>query len=278
MGVYAVTGSASGIGAATTARLEGQGHRVIGVDLRDAEVEADLSTAAGRQAAIAGITDAAAGSLDGVVPCAGLGPMPDRPGSLIVSVNYFGTVELLEALRPLLAAGDQPAVVAISSNATTCNPGVPADLVDLCLAGDEAGARKRADEVGALGGPYPASKIAVARWVRAKAVSAEWIGAGIRLNAIAPGKTQTGMVDEGEADPTMAPLLDMFPIPLGRAGTAEEQAALITFLLSPEAGFFVGSIVFNDGGTDALLRPDDWPAPWEPDGATLQAIFDPPNA
>jgi hypothetical protein len=86
--------------------------------------------------------------------------------------------------------------------------------------------------------------------------------------------TATAMTDEGKADPTMAPMLDMFPIPLGRAGTADEQAALITFLLGPDAGFFVGSIVFNDGGTDALLRPDDWPQPWEPDAETLTRLFD----
>ena len=44
----AVTGSASGMGAATRAVLEADGQRVIGVDLRDAEVVADLSTAEGR--------------------------------------------------------------------------------------------------------------------------------------------------------------------------------------------------------------------------------------
>ena len=39
-------------------------------------------------------------------------------------------------------------------------------------------------------------------------------------------------------------------------------AALIAFLLGPDAGFFCGSIVFCDGGTDALLRTNDWPAPY----------------
>ena len=35
------------------------------------------------------------------------------------------------------------------------------------------------------------------------------------------------------------------------------------YLLGPEARFFCGSLLFADGGTDALLRPDDWPTPWE---------------
>jgi nucleoside-diphosphate-sugar epimerase len=48
MGTIVVTGSAGGIGTATRTRLEKGGHRVIGVDVRDAEVIADLSTAAGR--------------------------------------------------------------------------------------------------------------------------------------------------------------------------------------------------------------------------------------
>ncbi len=69
----AITGSASGLGAAVRTRLEAGGARVIGVDLRDAEVVADLSSAEGRDAAIAGVLDASGGVLDGLVPCAGSG-------------------------------------------------------------------------------------------------------------------------------------------------------------------------------------------------------------
>ena len=262
MRTTAVTGAASGIGAATTARLAAAGHRVVTIDVHDADVIADLSTADGRAAAVAGVAAACGGVLDGLVTCAGLGPVPDRPGSAIVSVNHFGTVELLDGLRPTLAAGHEAAAVAISSNSTTCAPGVPADLVDLCLAGDEPAARARADALGAMAGVYPASKIAVARWVRRHAVRPDWIGSGIWLNAIAPGMIETAMVAEGRADPTVGPLLDLFPIPAGRPGRPDEIAALVAFLLGPESTFFCGSIVFADGGTDALLRADDWPAAW----------------
>jgi NAD(P)-dependent dehydrogenase (short-subunit alcohol dehydrogenase family) len=259
--VVAVTGAASGIGAATAARLGDAEWRVIGVDLRDADVTADLGAPEGRRAAIAGITKRAGGRLDALVTCAGVGGFPGRSGSQVVSINYFGTVELLSGLRPLLAAADQPAAVAISSNSTTIQPGWPAELADACLAGDEARARALADGGGSLTA-YPASKAAVARWVRRNAPGPEWAGAGICLNAIAPGKVETALIAEARADPTMAPLVDAFPMPVGRAGAPDEIAALIAFLLGPDARFFVGSVVFVDGGTDALLRPDDWPALW----------------
>jgi NAD(P)-dependent dehydrogenase (short-subunit alcohol dehydrogenase family) len=275
MSTIVVTGAASGIGAACAVRLAHDGHHVVSVDLRDADVVADLSSPDGRASAVREIADRvdAVDALDGIVTCAGLGPIPSRSGASIVSVNYFGTIELLRALRPLLAAGSAPAAVAISSNSTTCSPGVPADLVELCGAGDEAGARARADELGAMNGVYPASKMAVARWVRRNAVSAEWIGAGIRLNAIAPGMIDTAMIAEGRADPTVAPMLDMFPIPSGGPGRPEEVAALAAFLLGPESSLLCGSIVFADGGTDALLRTDDWPAPWDLDLAAVAQRF-----
>ena len=264
MGTYVVTGAASGIGRAVADRLRAGGHDVVGVDLRGADIDADLGTPAGRTAAVDAVTARCAGVIDGVVPCAGLGPIPDRAGSLIVAVNYFGTVEMLEGLRPALARSTgSPAVVAISSNSTTCAPGVPADLVELCLAGDEAGATARADEIDTMAGVYPASKIAVARWVRRNAVTDAWVGAGIRLNAVAPGMIETAMVAEGRADATVGPLLDLFPIPLGRPGRPDEVAALITWLLGPEASLLCGSVVFADGGTDALLRTNDWPAAWD---------------
>jgi NAD(P)-dependent dehydrogenase (short-subunit alcohol dehydrogenase family) len=52
---------------------------------------------------------------------------------------------------------------------------------------------------------------------------------------------------------------DVFPIPQQRAGRPEEVAGLLAYLLSPQAAFFCGSVVFMDGGSDAALRADDWP-------------------
>jgi NAD(P)-dependent dehydrogenase (short-subunit alcohol dehydrogenase family) len=255
-----VTGSASGIGAATAARLKDDGHRVIGVDIQEADVVADLGTTAGRQVAIERLTELADGTIDALVACAGLPGLSDRPGSVLVSVNYFGTVVLLEGLRPLLAAGTDAAAVAVSSNSTTTQPGVPMDVVDLCLVGDEEGAREAADRAGSVAA-YPATKTAVARWVRRRATTPEWIGEGITLNAVAPGAIETPMLEAGRRDPMIGGFIDAFPVPAGRKGHPDEVAAVVAFLLGPEGRFFVGSVVFVDGGTDAQLRPDDWPSP-----------------
>jgi NAD(P)-dependent dehydrogenase (short-subunit alcohol dehydrogenase family) len=267
-----VTGAASGIGAATKELLEAGGNQVIGVDLRGADITADLATPDGRGHAIESVISACGGVLDGLVTCAGLAGAPSRAGSVLVAVNYFGTVEILDGLRSALSRGTEPSAVAISSNSTTCQPAVPPAIVEACLAGDEQRARTLADAAGSLA-TYPATKTGVARWVRRHAVTDAWIGSGVRLNAVAPGMIETPMIAEGRADPEVAPMLDLFPLPIGRTGRATEIAALLAFLLSPAASFFCGSIVFADGGTDALLRADDWPSCWEPDARSLAALF-----
>jgi NAD(P)-dependent dehydrogenase (short-subunit alcohol dehydrogenase family) len=261
-----VTGSASGMGAATASRLVAAGHRVIGVDLHDATVIADLSTPEGRRSAIDQVTDLAGGaegSIDGIVTWAGLAGLTDRPGSLLASVNYFGTVEVLDGLRPLLARGDQPAAIAISSNSTVIQPGVPDAVTEACLSGDEAAARAAADDVGSLDA-YPATKTAVARWVRRHAPGPDWAGAGITLNVVAPGAVETPLLQESREDRTVGEFVDALPIPIGRKGTADELAAFVEFLLGPDARWFCGSFLLVDGGTDAQLRPDDTPANWHP--------------
>ncbi|HEY3189929.1 MAG TPA: SDR family oxidoreductase [Solirubrobacteraceae bacterium] len=263
LSTIAVTGSASGIGAATRHRLVEHGHRVIGVDLHDADVEADLGTPEGRRHAIERVTELCHGALDGLVTCAGLAGLPNRPASLLVSVNYFGTVDLLAGLRDVLAAGTEPAAVAISSNSTTTQPGIPLGLVEACLAGDETAARALAGE-GESVSTYAVTKLALSRWIRRHAPTEEWAGADIRLNAVAPGATQTPLLEEGLEDPSIGPLIEGFTVPIGRRGKPEEIATFIEFLLGPDARFFCGSVLFCDGGTDALMRADDVPPPWQP--------------
>lgn len=252
MRTVCITGSASGLGAATRARLERDGQRIIGVDLHDAEVVADLSTPEGRDAMVAGVTEASGGTLDGLVAAAGI--MGNVP--LVVAVNYFGAVATLAGLRALLERGTDPSAVAISSNSTTTTPGLPMDLVDTIRAGDEAAALEATSHAPGVFA-YPASKLALARYVRHRSITPEWIGAGIRLNAIAPGVIETPMTKNDLEFIFSIP--EVFPIPIGRAGKPEEIASLLAFLLSPDAAFFCGSVVFCDGGTDAAVRADDFP-------------------
>lgn len=252
MSAVAVTGSASGLGAAVCAQLEGQVDAVVGVDLRDAEVVADLSGREGREQAVAGVLSHSNGVLDGLVVAAGVGPhLKDR--AAIVSINYFGAVALIDGLLDALAAGTNPAAVAIASNSATVDPSVNAELVDACLEADETLARSKAS---VLPGNtvYASSKAALARAVRRRVQT--WGEAGVRLNAIAPGPVETPLLQASRDDPALGPAVDLLPIPLGRTASPAEIASTILFLLSPASGYVHGSVLFADGGSDALLGPD----------------------
>ena len=254
---YVVTGAASGIGQATATLLRNRGARVIGVDVRSVDVIADLSTPEGRQEAIDGILCEAGRRLDAVIANAGLA----LPTATTVAVNYFGAVELLDGLRPALAASRAPRAVVTSSMATLMP--VNRELVDACLAGDETLALKLAGELeaaGVQGGSsiYPSSKRALSRWVRRQAASARWAGCGIPLNAVAPGIVETPMVAGLMNDPETAAATDtMVPMPLGGHLQASEVAPLLAWLTSEENTGVCGQTIYIDGGSDVVLRGDD---------------------
>lgn len=264
MSTYAITGSASGMGQATADQLRAAGHTVIGIDLKDADVIADLSTRAGRAAAASEVLALATRGLDGAVLAAGLGPGPGEARSrLIAEVNYFGVVELLDAWRPALAQAGSAKVVVFSSNSTTTTPLVPKSTINGLLAGDIDKALRGVKKFGANASAmaYGGSKIALTRWLRRHAVTPDWAGAGIRLNAIAPGAILTPLLQAQLDNPDLAGAIEQFPIPTGHFGDPEQIARWVVFMLSDAADFMAGSIVFVDGGTDALFRSDDWPKP-----------------
>lgn len=249
--LIAVTGAASGIGATTAALLRSRGDRVLGVDLRDTEVCADLSTAAGRAEAVAGIAALVGDeALDGLITCAGL----SRAGAPQVSVNYFGTVDLVLGLQPLLAAAPAPRVALVSSISST----QPSDaaLVDACLAGSEPAALALAEAAVADGRPheiYASTKLALNRWLRRIAVTDEFAGAGIAVNAIAPGVVLTPMTAELVSNPQWKAVMDAaVPMPLNGYAPPEAVAHALLWLVAPENSHMAGQVVFVDGGAEVI--------------------------
>lgn len=246
-----VTGSARGIGSATAAYLLNQGHKVIGLDLEGATVEADLATQHGRAAALAAIAQASDGRLDAVIACAALAA---APADQVVSVNYFGTIALIGGLRDLLARSDQPRVVAASS-AAILNDKSQA-IIAACLAGDEDAAKVNAINEPELA--YASSKAALSQWIRRTATLTDWAGRGILMNAVALGLVNTRMTQGFRAnEEAWAMMLKLMPIAVETIAEPADMAPLLAFLASPENRYMVGQTIFSDGGCEVIRRAQD---------------------
>ncbi|WP_280265479.1 SDR family oxidoreductase [Nocardia wallacei] len=248
---YVVTGSASGIGAATTAMLRARGARVIGCDIDNAEVAADVSTPEGRRSLVDQVNGF--GPIDAVLAIAGGG----RTG--LLETNYFGAVATLQGLRPLLAQSPAPRAVAVSSTSSLA----PADdrIMRACLDGDEAAAVAllAADpSAGGETGGYGIAKRALNRWVRRAAPTAEWAGSGIALNIVAPGVVDTPAAAWILADDEVRTAVETTaPQPFGGfPGRPEWIAELLCWLTSPDNRFVTGQVIFADGGSESALLGD----------------------
>lgn len=254
---YVVTGSASGIGRATVELLEERGSHVIGVDVREAEIVADLSTPAGRRDMVAGVAEASDGKVDGVIATASL----SAPTPLTVAVNYFGALATLEGLRALLAESSAPRAVATASTAAFRPPDEA--LLEAMLTGDEDAALDRATvlavrTVEMASRIYGTSAGALARWIRRAAPSAQWAGVGIPLNAIAPSAVATPMTaDVTATDDEREVLQQVVPMPLGGIVEPRAVAYLLAWLAGEENAHLCGQVVFIDGGSDAVMRGDE---------------------
>lgn len=251
---YVITGAASGIGAATARVVAHEGHRVITVDRRDADVIADLSTAAGREHMVDAVTAVVDGYVDAVIACAGT----IGRGAMDVQVNYFGAVATLAGLRPLLAAAPAPRAVAVGSFALL--EAVNEDLVAACLNDDEATALELVaatpSEVSQQF--YASAKRALARWVRRSAPTAEWAGEGIALNTVAPGVIRTPMTAPFLEHPKLAGLLlASVPMPLEGVLEPDDVAHVLVAMTDPAFRGVTGQTLFVDGGGDCVRRGDD---------------------
>jgi NAD(P)-dependent dehydrogenase (short-subunit alcohol dehydrogenase family) len=136
------------------------------------------------------------------------------------------------------------------------------ELVTLLTAGDEAAAMARAQilakEPGRTGQLiYASTKLALSRWVRRQAATKEWAGAGIPLNAVAPGIIDTPMTaDLIDTEQEREWLLGVVPMPLNGIAEPIVVARLLAWLNSEENTHLCGQVIYQDGGSDAVLRGD----------------------
>lgn len=253
---YVVTGAGSGIGKATAELLAGQGHTVIGTDIRGAEIVADLSTAQGREHLVEEVTRLSGGTVDAVLAVAGL----SSPTAATAAINYYGAVATLEGLRPLLAKSASPRAVAVSSMAALFPPDDA--LLHALLDGSEADALARAGELES-GGPeqgtliYGTSKRALSRWARRQAPTPQWAGASIALNVVSPGVVYTPMTADITGNPeSAAQVAAMVPMPLNGFFEADGVAKLLAWLASEDNAHLCGQVIYIDGGSDVVMRGD----------------------
>ena len=252
MGVYAITGASSGIGAKTKELLLERGHEVINIDLKGGDICVNLASPEGRQEAIDKLHELHPEGLDGIICNAGVsGACGNLP--LIISLNYFGTVALAKGVYDLLKKKGGSCVVTVSNTisqgAGRNNIGDEKRVLSLVSAMDET-------NLSVGNSLYVSAKYALARWVRR--VSSSWAANGVRINAVAPGNVHTAMTATMSTSAKMA--LNALPIPTKYGQEClmdpEEIAEVIVFLSSKAARGVNGNIMFVDGGTDALLNSE----------------------
>jgi len=241
----AVTGVASGIGAALVAQLSELGAEVIGLDTRPPSVAVnafhavDLSSPGSIDAAAAAL-----GPVDALFNVAGVSSGIGNP-LLVVKINFLGMRQLTETV--VASMPDGGAVVNVASLAASeyaANTAVVTDLLATKDFADGVTWCQQHPEALADGG-YRLSKQAIILYGMAAAV--RWGARGIRINCSAPGVTETPILDQLRSAYGQD-YLDSFEAPLGRVSTPAEQAAVLAFLGSAAAGYITGQVIWADGG------------------------------
>jgi meso-butanediol dehydrogenase / (S,S)-butanediol dehydrogenase / diacetyl reductase len=233
-----VTGAASGIGKAVAARLAEEGARVVGLDLRTDGIETEIALACDvADATSVGVAVeqavAALGGVDVVCNIAGIGHFctshEETPEAFakIVGVNLNGTFHVCRAALPHLLANGNDGGVIVNTASTAGLMGQPWSAA------------------------YCASKGGVV--LLTKALAVEYADRNIRVNAVAPGGTNTAIQEAFSttfpADASGRKMAKM----MSAMGMAEptEMAAAFAYVASSEARYMTGAIVTVDGGITA---------------------------
>jgi len=246
-----VTGCASGIGAALVSQLADLGAYVVGLDVLPPsfavnEFQAvDLFDPESVDAAVEAVT--VAGPVDRLFNVAGVSSGIKDP-LRVVTINFLGTRRLTEALIPAMPPGSAIASVAsLAASGYRDNAGVTMGLLDTSdMASGIEWCARNPDAL--ADGGYRLSKEAIILYGMANVAK---LGArGIRINATAPGVTDTPILDQlrgayGEK------FLQAFRTPLGRVAEPAEQASVLVFLNSSAASYITGQVIWVDGGTVA---------------------------
>ncbi len=257
MGVYVVTGGSKGIGQKTVELLKKSGEEVINVDIAGGDIDADIGTADGRKKIIDEIHARCPDGIDGLVSNAGIAS--HEKFSRVLSVNYFGAIEIMKGLFDLLEKKQGKCAVTVSGSVAYLpeNKYRVDGLLVNCGDEERIGAFVDSfDPVAVDNAIYGSTKAALIQWIRRTAPS--WAARGVNLNAVAPGGVRTSIM-EGQKFMVPDPeFIGSVPSPTKYSNPGmmepEEIASALTFLVGPGAGGICGEILYCDTGTTCMLR------------------------
>ena len=257
MRVVVVTGSASGIGAAVRSRLAGDGCRVIGIDLRAADVTADLADPVGRARAIDAVGALAGGALDGVVACAGPRAAgarrarcwcPSTTSAPSRRSTGCGRCSRRARRRPRSRSRRTPRPSCRAVTARWSRPASPATRARRAASRRRWTARR---SMRARSWRSPATCGATPRTPPGRArgfVSTRSRRARCGRRSSRKGSTIRSSARRSAASRSRS----------AASGAPSRSRRRSTFLLGPEGSFCCGSVLYADGGSDALIRRDSY--------------------